>query len=162
MTREHHQRETIDYVALHAKRKPRQKSRKNKVNNKQVVRARIAGDDQITTGRRTTFCHQGLRHSKTASPRDDDLVEDEDVSEFLESFSAFGVAKKFPTSASEPGITTQPLPPSSPGPDMLHEQAREAEAVIVDNTQATLAMSKPLAQVIWISPDGQGRRREQR
>ncbi|CAM9246849.1 unnamed protein product, partial [Pylaiella littoralis] len=160
-TRVHHHRDCIDYVSLNAKRKPWQKGDKNWVYNK-FNRARISGDGHITTGRRTCApgrshvrqqktddtCRQGPSHSKTASPGDDESGEDEDVSLFMESFSASGmVANKFPASASEPDNTTRSLPGSRPCRDTLDGQARDAEAVVVDNTQATLAMSKPLAQI---------------
>lgn len=161
VTRKHRHRESIDYVSLHAKRKPRQRCSKSGGNIK-GTRARAAEDDRNTPGRSHVrqqqktddVCHQGLRRSKTTSPDDDELGEDEDVSLFLDSFSAFGMTQKVPTSASEPGFTTQSLPPSSPCRDVLDGQTCDAEAVVVDNTQATLAMSKPLAQVIRTQPEG--------
>lgn len=64
------------------------------------------------------------------------------------------MTQKIPTSASEPGITTQYLPPSPPCREVHDGQARDAEATVFDNTQATLAMSKPLAQVIRKIPGG--------
>jgi len=67
-------------------------------------------------------------HDPAASCWDEESKEDEDVSSFLDSFSASGAAKKTPTSASD-------------------GQAREAEGVVFDHAQATLAMSEPLAQV---------------
>ncbi len=135
MTHENH-RESIDYVALHAQRRPRKGGSKDKV-------ARGASGASLSEGRRVCEPSQphirrpkasgtflsGPHDAAAESPWDEEeSKEDEDVSSFLDSFSASGVTNKIPTSASD-------------------WQAREAEAAVLDHAQATLAMSKPLAQV---------------
>lgn len=127
-------RESIDYVALHAQRRPKKKGSKNKA-------ARGAGDASFSAGRRV--CEPGQPHIRRPKPDgeflsgphdaeerpwDEESKEDEDVSSFLDSFSASEATKKTTTSASD-------------------GQERGAEAVVFDHAQATLAMSEPLAQV---------------
>lgn len=102
----------------------------------------------------------GLHHA-TASPKDDESREDEDVSLFLDSFSASRMATILPTSASETATGAQSSPLSlSPCGETLDGQACEAEAATIENVQATLAISEPLAQVNGKPSGGQRRRRE--
>lgn len=88
-------------------------------------------------------------HHTIASPSGDaESREDEDVSSFLDSFSACGMASKLLASAPEmvTGAQSSPfsLPPRGEAPD---GRVREAENVVDDDAQATLAISEPLAQV---------------
>lgn len=92
--------------------------------------------------------HSGLHHA-TAGPSDEESREDEDVSSFLDSFSASRMASQSPASASQGATTGAQLSPSSlpQRGETLDGRTREADDAVVDNAQATLALSEPLAQV---------------
>lgn len=173
-TTEDYRRESIDYVTLNAQPRPRKNGSKKQVGQKIT---RVANNNANTiTGRRACMSgrphaqhqetandtvHPSLRHA-TASPRDEESRENEDVSLFLDSFSASGMASKYPTSASETVTGAQSSPFSLPprGGVKLDGRRREAEDAVVETVQATLAISKPLAQVNGNPSGGQRRWRE--
>lgn len=152
-TTEDCRRESIDYVALNAQPATRKNGSKEpeRVGRKST---RVGGNAKMVTGPRASTpgrTYMRLEQTAadtavypgTASPRDDESREDEDVSLFLDSFSASGMSSKNPTSASETAVPSSLLPRG----ETLEGQTREAEAAVIENVQATLAMSEPLAQV---------------
>ena len=157
---EDHRRESIDYVALNAQPRPRKNGSKKQVRKKIT---RVVGSATAVTGRRACtsgrshvrnqetadgMVHSGLHHA-TAGPSDEESREDEDVSSFLDSFSASRMASQSPASASQGATTGAQLSPSSlpQRGETLDGRTREADDAVVDNAQATLALSEPLAQV---------------
>lgn len=151
--------ESIDYVALNAQRRPRVNGSKKQVGtkinrvvgnaNKTITERRASASDLSHMRHQETAddtAYPGLHHG-TASPSDEESREDEDVSLFLDSFSASRMASTYLTSASETATGAQSSPFSLPRGEMLDGRTRQAEAAVVDNAQATLAISEPLAQV---------------
>lgn len=158
---EDYRRETIDFVTLNAQPRRRNTDRKPQ-DSKKITR--VAGRATMITERRARTpgrshvwhqetaddtTHAGLQRATAVSPRDDESREDEDVSLFLDSFSASKMARKYPTSASEAatGAESPPTMPLRGGGGTLNGQTREADAATIDNVQATLAISEPLGQV---------------
>ncbi|CAM9185082.1 unnamed protein product [Ectocarpus fasciculatus] len=161
----HQRRGNIDFVALHANRRPRRKGSKNGVgnnhrtyeNNSPVV---VNGEEfperhACLSDRPHDWRERGVKSDRclrlktnTPSPEHHDDSGEEDVSLFLDSFSASEMPGQNPSAAVETVATRQSLL-TSPCPDngVLEGQARKAEAAVVDTTQTTMEMSKPLAKI---------------
>ncbi|CAM9172323.1 unnamed protein product, partial [Ectocarpus sp. 8 AP-2014] len=162
----HRRRDNIDFVALHANRRPRRTGSKNGVGKNQrtyenncspvVVngeefpeRHACLSDRPHIRRERGVKSDRCLRlKANRPSPKHHDSGEEDDVSLFLDSFSASEMPGQHPAAAVETAVTRQ-SPPTSLCPDdgVLQGQARKAEAVVVDTTQTTLEMSKPLAKI---------------
>ncbi|CAN0385958.1 unnamed protein product [Ectocarpus sp. 12 AP-2014] len=157
----HRRRHNIDFVALHANRRPRRKGSKNGVGNNQRT---YENNCSPVVGNGEEFCLSDRPHirrergvksdwclrlkANRQSSKHHDSGEEDDVSLFLESFSASEMPGQHPAAAVETAVTRQ-SPPTSLCPDngLLEGKARKAEAVVVDTTQTTLEMSKPLAKI---------------
>lgn len=162
----HRRRDNIDFVALHANRRPRRKGSKNGVGNNHRTydnncRPVVANGEEFperharSSDRPHDRRERGIKSDRclrlttnTPSPKHHDSGEEEDVSLFLDSFSASEKPGQHPAVAAETEATRQSLPTSPcPKDGVLEGQARKAEAVVVDTTQSTMEMSKPLAKV---------------
>ncbi|CAM9464215.1 unnamed protein product, partial [Ectocarpus sp. 4 AP-2014] len=152
----HRRRDNIDFVALHANRRPRRKGSKDGVGNNQRTYENNCSPERHAClsyrphirrerGVKSDRCLR-LKASRP-SPKHHDSGED-DISLFLDSFSASEMPGQHPAATVETAVTHQ-SPPTSFCPDdgVLEGQARKAEAAVVDTTQTTLEMSKPLAKI---------------
>ncbi|CAM9154690.1 unnamed protein product, partial [Ectocarpus sp. 13 AM-2016] len=157
----HRPRDNIDFVALHANRRPRRKGSKKGVGNNQrtyedncspVV---VNGEEFCLSDRSDIRRERGVKSDRCLrlkvnrpSPKHHDFGEEDDVSLFLDSFSASEMPGQHPAAAVETAVTRQSSPTSlCPDDGVLEGQARKAEAVVLDTTQTTLEMSRPLAKV---------------
>ncbi|CBJ26034.1 hypothetical protein Esi_0018_0118 [Ectocarpus siliculosus] len=152
----HRRRDNIDFVALHANRRPRRKGSKNGVENNQRTYENsnspvgVNGEDRPHIRRERGIKSDRCLRPKAnrPSPKHHDSGEEEDVSLFLDSFSASEMPGQHPAAAVQTAVTLQSPPTSLCLDDgVLEGQARKAEAVVADTTQTTMEMSKPLAKI---------------
>ncbi|CAM9652083.1 unnamed protein product, partial [Scytosiphon promiscuus] len=144
-----HEREKIDYVALHAHRVPRRKGSKHALKNHSPTDRGGDENHRPCEWRQKRGNKLGLRvRQRDSSPRDG-TGEEEEVSTFLDSFQS-----TCETGARNPALSLQTTDTSpSVFPTSLCQEPtsgrhmRETDYIVRHNTRDTLEMSKPLAQI---------------